>query len=476
MRPFKPYFLGVLCLMGMAGCSSAPEPPADTSPKQPTTAQNEVNMTPAQIQEMGLQLKKAKPEKLQMHVSLNGEVLINTDRVAHIVPRVPGVVRQVYKTLGQSVARGELMAVLESTELGRAKIDYFTQQQQLKMAQTTYGHERTINQGTNKILKVLHDQPPLDALRKFKGDVHMGHEGSQLITAYTNLVISKQNYDREKILYDKKISNQVDLLKAESEYKKLQAVYDATYHEVEFISRQELLNKQMSVTVAQAGLNTAQQRLKLLGLPGGEWQRLQQGQQGERASAQLEIRSPFSGTVVEKDITLGEALRDDANIFTIADLSTLWVNLNVFQKDLPLIHTGQKVIVSAGYGIPDTTVRIDYVSPMVNEKTHTAFARIVLPNEHRIWRPGLFVTGRLVVDEVAAAVAVDKSSLQKLAGQTVVFVRTVKGFRAQPVKTGRGNVAQIEILQGLTAGQEYVSKGSFSLKAEALKSTIADEE
>jgi cobalt-zinc-cadmium efflux system membrane fusion protein len=188
-----------------------------------------------------------------------------------------------------------------------------------------------------------------------------------------------------------------------------------------------------------------------------------------------QMKSFIDGTVIEKHMTLGEVLSEDAQAFVIADLDTVWVNLAVYQMHLQSVRVGQKVIISAGQGVPDAKGVISYVSPSVDKHTRTAAARVVLPNRGGRWRPGLFIEGRITVEESEVAILVPKSALQTLDGQTVVFVQESEDFRMHPVEIGRVNDTWAEILAGLVPGQKYVSKGGFVLKAELLKGAFGDE-
>lgn len=189
---------------------------------------------------------------------------------------------------------------------------------------------------------------------------------------------------------------------------------------------------------------------------------------------EYEVKSLIDGVVIEKHITLGEVLGEDDEAYVVADLSTVWVNLGVYQEDLPYVRTGQTVVISAGHDIPDVTAKISYVGPVVDEHTRTGLARAVLPNEKRFWRPGLFVTGRILVSVDAVPLLAPKTALQTIEDETCVFIETEEGFEPRPVAIGRRNDTHVEIVSGLMSGQRYVTAGGFTLKAELSKSTFGD--
>jgi cobalt-zinc-cadmium efflux system membrane fusion protein len=181
------------------------------------------------------------------------------------------------------------------------------------------------------------------------------------------------------------------------------------------------------------------------------------------------LRAPFDGVVIQKHLALGEKI-DDADAFTIADLSKVWVDLSVYQKDLPFVKKGQHVYISVGYGIPPADGVISHVSSIVDETTRTCLARVVLDNEQGRYRPGLFVAAEVKVSSFDIPVLVPGKAVMQIEGKSCVFVVTDKGLKQTFVKTGRSSRTQVEIVSGLKAGQRYVTTGAFQLKAKIITS------
>jgi membrane fusion protein, heavy metal efflux system len=188
--------------------------------------------------------------------------------------------------------------------------------------------------------------------------------------------------------------------------------------------------------------------------------------ESDESLAPFEVRTLIGGTVIEKHITLGEAVSRDHDAFVIADLSTVWVDLTVYQRDLARVREGQPVRVFVGHDTASGEARIDYVTPIVDETTRTATARLEIRNADGHWRPGMFVRGRILLDRTAAPVAVPRTALHTYEGGTVVFVETPDGFEPRSVRTGRAGRDVVEITEGLSAGETYARSGGFTLKAE----------
>lgn len=197
--------------------------------------------------------------------------------------------------------------------------------------------------------------------------------------------------------------------------------------------------------------------------------------EGNQSLSTYEVRSLISGTVIEKHLTLGEFVRDDQDVYVVADLSTIWVNVAIYARDVSRIRRGQRVLVSSVGEGPSGEGTIDYIGPVVGEATRAATARVVLPNRGLRWRPGTFVTARIVTAERRAEVAVPDQAIQRLEGRECVFVEDGDGFLARPVTIGMTDGEWNEIVSGLRPGERYVARGSFVLKSELQKSEAGHE-
>ena len=179
--------------------------------------------------------------------------------------------------------------------------------------------------------------------------------------------------------------------------------------------------------------------------------------------AEMETRVPT--------LSVGEAVQDTTQVFTISDLRSVWAEMRVAAPDLPAVRVGEKATVRATAFDSSATGEVAYVGALIGQDTRTAPARITLPNPDGVWRPGLFVNVELTASSRQAPLAVATQALQKMEQQTVVFVPVQGGFRAQPVRVGRSDGKATEVLEGLKPGQSYVAEGSFMLKAELGKAT-----
>ena len=193
-----------------------------------------------------------------------------------------------------------------------------------------------------------------------------------------------------------------------------------------------------------------------------------------------DVTSQIGGTVIQKDVTLGELVKDDKTIFTVANLDTVWIDLSIFRRDFGSLAVGSAVEFHTGEGHVSGQKHIhatvSYVSPFGSEGSQTMLARCVVPNTEGLLRPGLYVDGEVVTGEVEAAVTVRPGALQESDGKTVVFVAEGESFEARQVGIGARDAERCEVTSGLQAGERYVAENSFVIKAELGKSEAEHED
>ncbi len=272
-----------------------------------------------------------------------------------------------------------------------------------------------------------------------KGDVLAVLESRDYASLQTDVKAAKERlsladstYKREEKLWQEKVSAEKDYLAAKNALALAKVDYEAAVRKLSAV--------------------TAQSNSTVNGYP---------------------IVASMDGSIIERHIGVGEVLAETTKVFTIANLSTVWVNVAVYAKDLSRVAVGQTATVRSE-GIETTrTGTIDFVGQVVGEPTRAAAARIVLKDPGTQWKPGLFVTASIVLDEAKVPVAIYSDAVQMIEQQPVVFVADDKGFVVRHVKIGRGGQAGdrrvLEVVDGLTAGEKYVAKNSFVLKSQLLK-------
>ena len=188
--------------------------------------------------------------------------------------------------------------------------------------------------------------------------------------------------------------------------------------------------------------------------------------------ARYVLRAPMDGVVVGKHLAAGESVTEDATVFTVSDLRTVWAEIGVPASELALVKVGTPVTVAAAAFDSVAEGQVSYVGALLGEQTRTATARVSLPNPDGAWRPGLFVNVGVTASEDRVPVTVLTRAIQRVEGNdTSVFIPVEGGFTALPIRVGRSDGERTEVLEGLPPGQAYVGEGSFMLKAEQGKSS-----
>lgn len=246
------------------------------------------------------------------------------------------------------------------------------------------------------------------------------------LAAQKRLALARSTFEREKQLWLDKISPEQDYLQARA------ALQEAEIAEQR--SRQKLAN---------------------LGAAAGSGN-----------LTRFELRSPLDGVVTDRRVTVGQSVGEADAVFTVSDLSSVWVEAPVATKDLGNIRTGMAAQVSASGFDAKAAGTITYISALVGEQTRSATARLVLPNPNGWWRPGLPVRVEVTDEQVDVPVAVELDAIQDLRNWQVVFGRYGQQLEARPLKLGRSDGKHIEVLSGLNAGERYAARNSFVIKAE----------
>jgi cobalt-zinc-cadmium efflux system membrane fusion protein len=186
------------------------------------------------------------------------------------------------------------------------------------------------------------------------------------------------------------------------------------------------------------------------------------------------VTAPLAGVVIARDANAGEQT-GERPLFTVADLSTVWVELSLFPRDAARVRTGQTVrikSVDAGLSADGT---VAYVAPFGSSASQTLTARVVLDNPEQRWAPGLHVGAEVMSSEQAVALAVRNDSLQNIDGKSTVFVQHGGEFEPHAIRLGRSDGEYSEVLEGLEPGSRYATSNSFVLKAELGKGEASHE-
>lgn len=431
-----------------------------------------IRLTREQLEQAGVEIRPLGGGMIATHVTLPAEVGLNMDTVVHVTPRVAGIVREVRGYMGDEVATGTVLAVIESPGLGEAKIACLQATQAKLVAEAALERQRTISENTARLLAILRGQPTLESLRAASSALRIGENKARLLSAYARMKAAEANDARERELHAKNLSTESDLLAVREEYHSSMADYFAAFEEIEFTNALKLQEAERAAEIAASEVENAERRLSLLGFTESEIDRISEEPKDDLA--RYELRAPGGGLIVEKHITPGEKVRDDQSVYTIANLETVWFNISVYTEYAQQIREGQRVVVYAG----DRSAAgvVDYVSAVVSEGTRTLSARVVVQNDDRSWKPGEFVIARVEIGSTPVRRLVPLEAVQTYEGRPVVFVEGEDGIEPVPVRLGLQNGETVELVgDDIALGTSVVVKNSFLMKAELGKRAAGHE-
>jgi cobalt-zinc-cadmium efflux system membrane fusion protein len=337
-----------------------------------------IKLSNADAAAAGVKTAKVAEETVRASITLSATIQPNRDRYAHVAPRVPGRILEVPAKAGDIVRAGQVLALLDSVEVG----------------ESTSAYQQAASQFN----------------------------------------VSRADFDRSQKLFDEEVIPQKDYLRARAEFEK-----------------------------SRAALAAASDKLRMMGVKPGT---------GAAAST-LPITSPFAGTVIEKSAVIGELAQVDKSLFTVADLSTVWIEANLYEKDLARVQAGREALVTVS-AYPDVRFKgkLAYISAVVDRESRTVKARIEVPNKDGRLKPEMFASAVVQGESQGRAISVPAEAVVLMDNRNAVFVKEADGYEVRPVELGDAVGGRHVIKSGLNVGEEVVVAGTYVLKSQQQKSKI----
>jgi len=262
-------------------------------------------------------------------------------------------------------------------------------------------------------------------------------------SAVAEIKLAQQTYDRTKTLYEKTVLPGKNLQSAE--------------HDLE-VAKATAENNAAST---KATLTAARRHLLILGLKDSAIDALSTK---PGLAATFELNAPIDGIVIERNATIGATVGTDASVFKIIDISRVWIDANVFEKDLPRVRVGQPVKLTVT-SFPGSTFsgKVIFINSVVDPDSRTVKVRTEVPNPDGRLKPDMFANVEIITDVNNAAISVPQSAVLDDGGKSIVFVAEGKGYKQRQVQLGIKSGDRVEIIDGLKAGDQVVVKGNYLL-------------
>lgn len=381
---FALIFSAIIFFMLLSGCSSKDAPDSETKAISSAPAESEANedvikLSNAEVQQSQLTVIPASKRSVEDQLTFTANIQANQNKLAHVTPRIEGKLSKVIANLGDRVKTGQILAEIDSIQMGEARAQY----------------------------------------RSSK----------------TDLALAQANFDRISKLYEDKV-----------------------------VPQKQLIESQSALERAKSALYADSERLRMYG-----------GLTEQNGSTYL-LKAPFDGIVIEKNVVIGELASPANTIFTIADMSSVWIDADVPERDLQSLAVGKSASVTVT-AYPDEVFqgKVSYLSSVVDKTTRTVKARIELPNPNLKLRIDMFAKVLFSHAGTKDVFVVPNSAVVMVQGIPNVYINEKGGFTPRAVELGSRYNEVVEIKSGLKEGELVVQTGVYALKARQLKSQISDE-
>ncbi len=410
-------------------------------------------------------------------VEVTGKIAINEDRLAHIFPLAEGVVDDVKVHLGDQVKKGKVLAIVQSREVGQAKLQLY--QDRLKHDQITVQDKWTqqIVANVQELIEMIRTEAEVSEIEeRFRGKP-IGEYRNQLLTAYIGKHTHQQTVRRLSPLSQAGAVSGKQLIQAESLHNTAQATLQSLIEQIQQEAVQEGLRSSHAVKEMETRVAVDEAALKVLGFNQTELEEINPVVQGEAVS-HMPIFAPFDGTIISKDVVLAERVGPESQIFSVADLSSVWVTADIYEGQLPLLAKVRgKTIQLQADAWPGRTFEAEvfYTGDLVDPTSRTITLRAVAENQDAALKPGMFVHVLFPTNDTAESLQVPGEAVQDYEGRKFVFVHRGNGlFETCYVTVGRKTKDRVEIVKGLKEGDQIAVQGGFALKSKMLGSLLEE--
>jgi membrane fusion protein, heavy metal efflux system len=464
---------------------------------------------------------------LQSRLTVTGEVEANPTGTVTITPRVDGKITKLFVTVGDQVKPGQILAIVESEKLHEAQVAHRLATKRMALARDVLQRRRKLaalgeygRPGVEQARVRLTETE--GQTRAAQNEVNVAQAGvsqsegkiraaqSGLKQAQAQQTVTQARVTRAENLFREELLARQDLEVAQADLQRAGTEIETARAEVS----QAEADKEQAVArlrAARAALDTTRKQQEVAGRAleraeavyrGGfntskevaeaesAYQQAQIEVEGALDDVQLlggrpgdlheiPVKAPIAGRVTERVMTMGQTLAAGERMMTLLNTETVWVQLNIFSKDLAAVRVGQTIVLSAE-SVPGVTFSgtISYISETLDESTRTARVRCAVRNARGRLKPGAFINGSVVTNKQGQerGIVVPQDAVQELEGKQVVFVAEEHEgeFKTQPVEVGNTVGNRVEIRSGLKSGDRIVTKNAFTVKSQAMKAELGE--
>ncbi len=466
------------------GSGAGPEPAAEKKPGHDLTTT--VVLAEGKFRTAQIRVEPVREVELPREVGVTGRIEADPNRRIVVRPKAPGVVRTVPVLPGTRVRKGDALVVLDSPEVGSARLLIRERQRELATVRVEAGWKAEVAANTEAAIALLSRRGTAPDFFKQFATKSLGTFRGTLISAYAEHELAEHEQQKMTDLNTRKIVGEHPLFAAIHNHEGAQAKYEGTLDQVRHdVAQQDLVARQM-VRNAEEMVVDAAQRLRILGVAEDINDLLAHP---ERASAlppgsedltAYPIVAPIDGTIVSTSTVASQRVEPVDTLFVLADLSEVYVAANVPESDfaaLPGLKGGTVRLTATAYPGREFDARMIYTGAEVDPATRSVRLVAATANPDGLLKLGMFA--RIALDTAATekAPTVPLGSVVEVDGKSAVFVpgKGDRTFVIRPVKLGREALGRQVVAEGLKAGDRVVAAGAFLLKSELILQNEAEE-
>jgi RND family efflux transporter MFP subunit len=422
-------------------------------------------------------------DDLPTELAVPGRIDFNADRRIEIRPQATGIVRQVHVVQGQEVKKGDLLVTLDSPEIGTARLNLRARQRELVTARIEAEWKSQLAATVALLIPEIRKGTDPSAIEKEFGDKPLGSYRGTLLQAYAEFDIAAHEEEKTALLRKEEVQGEHPAVLAKHTREGLQAKLEGTIEQVKFDSSQEKRLSEQRLRRAESDVIDAAQRLRILGVSENIRELLNHADRANELAMDedvtiYQIKCPFDGTVVKKDVVRSQRAEPTDILFTVADLKTVWVTANIAESDVakvPKIKGGSIRLTATTYGSRVFPATLLSVGAMVDPQTRTVPLLAQTDNPEGLLKLGMFVRILLDSPTTERTLTVSHGAVKVIEGKNGVFIpaATAAGeptdrhsFTFKPIQIGRELGDRVVVKSGLKEGEMVVAGGADILKAE----------
>jgi multidrug efflux pump subunit AcrA (membrane-fusion protein) len=475
--------------LAAAASLQQPQPHSATASNPKTT----VALGAAKLKAAKIATAPTRFDELPTELSVPGRIEFNADRRIEIRPQATGVVRQVHVVQGQNVKKGDLLVTLDSPEIGTARLNLRARQRELVTARIEAEWKSQVAAAVALLIPEIRKGTDPSAIEKEFGDKPLGSYRGTLLQAYAEFDIAAHEEEKTALLRREEVQGEHPAVVAKHTREGLQAKLYGTIEQVKFDASHEKRLADQRLRRSESDVIDAAQRLRILGVSENIRELLDHADRANDLAMDedvtiYQIKCPFDGTVIKKDVVRSQRAEPTDVLFTVADLKNVWVTANIAESDVdkvPKIEGGSIRLTATTYGARVFPAKLLSVGAMVDPLTRTVPLLAQTDNPEGLLKLGMFVRILLDSPTTERALTVPHSAVVEIEGKNGVFVpASTEGapasdqrtFTFKPIEIGRELGDRVVVRSGLKESEIVVAAGAYQLKSELVLQNTAEED